>query len=101
VGLKFNKMLDESIALYDVQGMISGAGSTQFIGQIAVRTLVPPAVDHVWVIKPLGVIAGWNTMGASINIPLIEVEVQPEPEFVRDKDGKVLYQVFHPASSQP
>jgi hypothetical protein len=81
-GLKFNRMLSETTALYDARGYMLGRGfqsgsSMEDIGQLMVLFATTPAQlpsienEGYWVVECLGVRKGTNYMGATISVPAV------------------------------
>ena len=77
MGMRFNRMLQESVALYDALGQNNdrGGGEMEVIGQIVL--LLPraqrPNVLKNWVVQPLGTTEGTNYFGAHIAVPLVRL----------------------------
>jgi hypothetical protein len=84
VGVRFERMLDEETAIFEVQGydrpaLISAEvdqGMSR-LGELAV--LVPagtPELDpqELWTVEPLGTLEGTNGFGAQISVPLIRFD---------------------------
>jgi hypothetical protein len=74
MAVRFNKMMSEDIALYDVLGWDAqtSVSETQMLGQIAV-VLMPgqqrPEASGDWDVEPMGVLDGTDGFGAEIQVP--------------------------------
>lgn len=75
MGLRFNKMLSEGVAIYDVLGQNARGSDPDLLGQIAVIMAPrsqPPSLQQDWDVEPKGTIQGTNGFGASISIPVVK-----------------------------
>lgn len=98
VGARFERMLDEETALFEVlgfnrAGVMSNGGTDEGmarIGELAV--LVPTGSaqldpEELWSVEPLGTLKGTNAFGATISVPLVRF------------DGYWRYQQISPSSA--
>lgn len=75
LGLRSNRMLSPSLALYDILGVNANHQSgSELLGQLAV--VLPDnrgtlEMSRYWEVEPLGVLDGTNGFGAAIQIPQV------------------------------
>jgi len=75
LGLRFNRMVSEDTALYDVMALDStNHMDSEMIGQIAV--IVSQGQEELdlgryWEVEPLGIAEGTNTFGATLTVPRV------------------------------
>jgi hypothetical protein len=76
-GLRFERMMSNGIALYNIMGKTADSTSPdlEFMGQLAVQ--LPPSITSLdtnkfWEVEPLGVASGTNAFGREITIPIIK-----------------------------
>jgi hypothetical protein len=89
VGVRFNRILAEDQALYDITKPTSGPGGPDVLGQllvissgIAKRHMThysPLSLRHRWRVEPLGVREGTNRFGATISVPAVKYLGEAEP----------------------
>jgi len=74
-GLRFNRMISESVALFDIMVVDpSESRDPQMRGQLAVFIKTgdqPPDDTRAWNVEPLGTFEGTNGFGAPIQIPAV------------------------------
>ncbi|MGO8718370.1 MAG: hypothetical protein ACLQMO_04025 [Acidobacteriaceae bacterium] len=74
-GLRFNRMLSENVALFDILALDSpDYQEPEMMGQLAVLIKSgdqPPDDTRSWKVEPLGVVDGTNGFGGAIQIPAV------------------------------
>jgi len=110
-GLRFNRMIDENVALYDVMAMnaSSHSGDSEMLGQIAV--VVPQSrraleLWHDWEVEPLGVLEGTNYVGAKVEVPAVRFWRYAEERYANQQQQitqrpQTTEAVIPPNASQP
>jgi hypothetical protein len=76
-GLKFNRMMAEDLALYDIRGVVMPMGNASDymvdLGQLLLSNIhathLPKLDDRSWMVECLGTTEATNLMGAPISIP--------------------------------
>jgi len=85
VGVRFEKMLDEKTALYEVLGynrvgLMSNGGTEEGmarLGELAVLVASGTGQlnsEELWSVEPLGTLEGTNAFGAAISIPFVRFD---------------------------
>lgn len=93
VGIRFDKMIDENVAVYDVLGLSAETFTYlrdyDYVGQLLVVLSEPPNADTIepllyqpWVVEPLGQMEVSNALGNTMFIPTVKF-LNYEAEAVR------------------
>lgn len=97
IGVQFDRMLSENIALYKVMAThafsIGDGGIRTMEGQFVVIGSKPSTNERYWVVEPLGTIDGTNGFGAEISIPAIRFDRYSNENKKCDKSGPPGHQV--------
>jgi hypothetical protein len=74
LGLRFDKMIGESQASYDIMAReVSGhSSSVRPIGQLIAVAQTPPDVKRPWVVEVIGPLSGINVFGATVTAPAVQ-----------------------------
>jgi hypothetical protein len=74
MALRFERMADEHVALYNIMGIEAGGSDGDTLGQLAVALpdgTTELRLDRNWMVEPLGPLKGTNYLGADIQIPAV------------------------------
>lgn len=85
MALRFERMADQTTALYNIMGVEAGQSSNEMLGQIAIKLPEGEAelkLDRAWMVEPMQPLKGTNYMGAEIQIPYVRFW-----HYMGEKDG--------------